>query len=714
MARLLIVFISFSIFSSVHAQSALMNVTDLVRIRSAGSITLSPNGNRAAFVVTAVERDEPGSADFHYVNQIFLVLLRPVGKPVQLTFSKEGAAQPAWNPSGNELAFTRTTGGKSQIFVLSMDGGEAWQLTHSRYGSSSPRWSPDGKKILFASSAPLNDLVSDSDLNPAHDIPKWASERPGFRGGEEWKGRDAKEDPDGSLSAVRAFLEKDAADGKAKVVNRLNFQDEFGVNPSVSFTNWFITDVDKSARPKRITRGFYRFNDVSFTPDGKRLLVSANLDSIQHPDRSQENAIYLANLNGDSLTLVAGEKHRSYTNPVLSPSGKWLAVQYSPADMVSVPVLAVVPLTAGSKDMRSIVFDRTKENLHWSADEHYLYFTAASNGGAPLYRVDMATNKVEQLSEVDKGINSFAESGDAIVYTQTSVNNPSELFVADGSMKNAKQLTSLNSWVTSKTLSLPERRSFQNSQGMTVDYWVMKPANYTPGKKFPLLLEIHGGPSAMWGPGEASMWHEFQYFCSKGYGVVYCNPRGSGGYGETFLRANVKDWGEGPTSDVLSALDRTVADGWADTTHLYITGGSYAGYLVAWIIEHDHRFRAACSQRGVYDLATFFGEGNAWRLVPLYFGGYPWQPEVRKLLVDQSPISYVDRITTPYIIFHGENDRRTGFVQGEMMFRSLKVLGRPVEYVRHPGATHEITRSGDNRQRIDQMLRTYEFFERFK
>lgn len=217
----------------------------------------------------------------------------------------------------------------------------------------------------------------------------------------------------------------------------------------------------------------------------------------------------------------------------------------------------------------------------------------------------------------------------------------------------------------------------------------------------------------MWGPGEASMWHEFQFFCSKGYGVVYGNPRGSGGYGQAFLRGNINDWGRGPAKDVLTALDRTVAEGWADTSKLLISGGSYAGYLVAWIIAHDHRFKAACSQRGVYDLATFFGEGNAWRLIPNYFGGYPWEAEVNATLIRESPITYVKNITTPYIIFHGENDRRTGFVQGEMLYRSLKVLGRPVEYVRHPGATHELTRSGDNRQRIDQMLRTYEFFERY-
>ena len=262
-------------------------------------------------------------------------------------------------------------------------------------------------------------------------------------------------------------------------------------------------------------------------------------------------------------------------------------------------------------------------------------------------------------------------------------------------------------WLKQKQISIPEKHNFTNSIGQTVEYWVMKPVGYQAGQKYPLLLDIHGGPAAMWGPGELSMWHEYQYFCSKGYGVVYCNPRGSGGYGEKFLRGNIKDWGAGPTSDVLTALDKTVAEGWADTSKLLVTGGSYAGYLVAWIIGHDHRFKAACSQRGVYDLSTFFGEGNAWRLVPNYFGGYPWDAETKAILQRESPISYVQNITTPYIIFHGDNDRRTGFVEGEMLYRSLKVLGRPVEYVRHPNATHELTRSGNNRQRIDQMLRTW-------
>jgi dipeptidyl aminopeptidase/acylaminoacyl peptidase len=166
--------------------------------------------------------------------------------------------------------------------------------------------------------------------------------------------------------------------------------------------------------------------------------------------------------------------------------------------------------------------------------------------------------------------------------------------------------------------------------------------------------------------------------------------------------------------DVLAALDDAAAAQPAiDRRRLFLTGGSYAGYLTAWTIEHDHRFKAAVAQRGVYDLKTFFGEGNAFRLVPNEFGGYPWEPEVRRLLEQESPMTYVSRIETPLLILHGSQDFRTGVVQSQMLFRALKALGKPVEYIRYPDAGHELTRSGQPEQRMDHLLRIIEFFQRY-
>lgn len=689
-----------------------ITLTDMLKIKTVGNISLTKDGKRAAFTVNTIENDENNKLDYKYRSQIFTVAISGNTTPVQMTTHKDGATKPTWSPDGKQMAFTRSVEDKNQIFVISMEGGEPMQLTKDKYGASNPKWSLDGKKILYSSSIPLRDLLQDSILNPAKSIPTWKMEKPGFNKNEHLLTNKEKPDPNGSLSQIRAYLDKNATDKKAIVLNKLNFQSESNVSSDMNFNHFFEINVSKDAAPRLLTNGFYNFSTADYTPNGKQIILSGDVDTSENQDRSLESEIFIMDANGENFKMLLGEDGKRYNSASLSPSGKWLAFLSSTTSYVSVPSLSMMPLNGTEKDIVTIPFDRNKSNLTWSKNDKYLYFTAQMNGGNVLHRVNPLTQKIETLSSTDSGISSFDIANNTIIYSKTQVSNPSELYLADANFKNEKKISTFNDWVTTKNLSYPEKKTFQNELGMTVEYWIMKPSNYKQGEKYPLLLEIHGGPSAMWGPGEESMWHEYQYFCSQGYGVVYSNPRGSGGYGLDFLRGNINDWGTGPASDVLTALDKTVQEGWADQSKLLITGGSYAGYLTAWIISHDNRFKAACAQRGVYDLNTFFGEGNAWRLVPNYFGGYPWEPKVKEILARESPINYVQNITTPFIIFHGGNDRRTGFVQAEMLFRSLKVLGRPVEFVVHPGATHEITRAGDNRQRMDQMLRTYEFFER--
>jgi dipeptidyl aminopeptidase/acylaminoacyl peptidase len=706
----------------LHAQTGKepVKVTDMLKIAAVGEVHMDVRGSYAVFTLTTIEPDtagKPGKWDYKYLTQLWLAASDGSVPPRQLTTTKEGASQPAWNPDGRQLAFVRTVEGKPQVFVLSLDGGEPVQMTRFRYGASSPHWSPDGKEILFSARIGLRELIKDTVLNPGHLLPAWPDEKPGIDGDEALRPAVAKADPNGSLDAIRAYLDNDVVDKKAKVVNKLNFQDEMEVNPEMAFNHWFVQRMPAvvgvaAAGAVAVTHGFYNFNSADYSPDGQSLIFVAHVDSAVDPDRALETEIYLADRDGGHWRKLLGERNKVLGNPRISPDGLILAYTESSTSFVTVPVLKIVRL--GDLGGRQIAFDRAPQGFVWSSDGRYLYFTAPSNGGQPVYRVSPAEGKVEMLSTYKDGVLSFDVRGNRLLFARTQPTDPSELCVADARLQEIRALSSFNGgWLAQRQLSSPEKHSFQNAVGETIEYWVMKPVGYVAGKKYPLLLDIHGGPSAMWGPGEASMWHEFQFFCGRGYGVVYCNPRGSGGYGLDFLRANIKDWGAGPATDVLTALDKVVGEGWSDTSRLVVSGGSYAGYLTAWIVGHDHRFKAACAQRGVYDLATFFGEGNAWRLVPNYFGGYPWEPEVRATLEHESPITYVNDITTPLIIFHGENDRRTGFVEGEMLYRSLKVLGRPVEYVRHPGATHELTRSGDNRQRIDQMLRTYEFFTRY-
>ncbi|MCX8472268.1 MAG: S9 family peptidase [Sediminibacterium sp.] len=699
--------------------SSLIEVTDLLKIKSVGALNLSKDGSKLAFTVTSIIPNDKMKGDYSYQTQIHYLLTLTQQPPQQLTFQKEGAAQPTWSPDGSMLAFVRRVDNKPQIFLLSMNGGEAQQLSFSKHGASNPLWSADGTKILYRSDIDLYTLIDDTILNPQHQVPEWSFEKPGFENNNFLRSsKDIKADADGSLTQIRAYLKKNADDNKSEVLDLLNFQNESQLSSDLEFSVFFWIDINLKNEPQQLKLPlFYNFNSLEILPDGNRILFSADYyDGKHHPNRILPNQILISDLEGNNILKILSDSQRNYSAATVSPNGQYLGFTYNTPLQVGVDTLAIIPINGSFKEKTIFDLDRNKASVKWSKDGQYLFVTAQSNGGIPLYKINITSKKMEKLGNPDAGIYNFVVSSQAVFYAKTQISNVWDVYQADLNLNQEVQRTKLNEWILTKRLSIPKKFSFKNDLGLEVEYWVMPPTNLDsfPNKKFPVILEIHGGPTAMWGPGEASMWHEYQYFCSRGYGVVYGNPRGSGGYGNSFVRANIMDWGKGPSKDVLTYLDKALNDfNWADKNNLFVTGGSYAGYLTAWIIGHDKRFNAACSQRGVYDLATFFGEGNAWRLVPIYFGGYPWEPKVKAVLQRESPITYVDQITTPYIIFHGANDRRTGFVQSEMMYRSLKVLNRPVEFVVHWGATHEITRSGDNRQRIDQMLRTFEFFERW-
>jgi dipeptidyl aminopeptidase/acylaminoacyl peptidase len=506
MKKHLLFIISLFVLNISFSQSGneLIKVTDMLKIKTVGNVTLSKDGSKAAFTLTSIEPDDTRT-DYKYISQVYMVFTDGTSASKQLTSSKDGSSQPAWSPDGKLLAFVRAVDNKPQIFILPMDGGEAKQFTRHKNGASNPKWSPDGKQILFSSSITLSDLLKDSISNPSKSIPFWSMERPGFTKNEFLKTSSAKPNPDGSMEEIRAYLLKDEIDKKATVLTKLNFQDEANVSGETNFIQFFITDAKDSAHGKLISSGFNRFNNADFHPDGKKLIFSGSADSLENPDRVLESQVLMSNLDGSNVQLLLGKPNVSYNTAKVSPSGKWLAFQFSATGVVEIPQLAIMQMNSSTKEIIIIPFDRSKSNLTWSQDEKYLYFLSQSNGGQPLHRVNLDSKKIDQFSDFNSGVVSYDITGNKIVFAKTQVSNPSELYIADASMKNIKQVSNFNKWVTEKKLSIPEKQSFINDKGMAVEYWVMKPANYSPGKKYPLLLEIHGGPASMWGPGEASM-----------------------------------------------------------------------------------------------------------------------------------------------------------------------------------------------------------------
>lgn len=695
---------------ALSAQSKKPIITsDVMKLATANQLQISPDGTKAVMVVT--RKATRKGDEYYYTRHLYLLDLSGKTEPKQLTFGDKSDSQPTWSPDGKNLAFVRSDGGP-QIWILPMEGGEAYSITKIKTGASQPKWSPDGTKILFNSSIPYSAIEGN---------PQWENERPGRKFGDEpnWANmkdeekKATKASPDGSLEEIRAWLARNANEKNPRVLTRLQFQAENDLQPELRFSHLYVVEFKLGAEPQRVTSGFQSFSGASWSPDGTKIICSAQ-DPKAIPDYTRASSLYIVDADGKNLKEFLSIEGSPAVNPSYSPDGKTILFQSrSGEDFLRGQFeLAVVSATGGSHTVLTNDFDRDVSSPTWSADGKTIYFTASSEGDIPLYSIPAKGGTVTTLISGDRGVHEFDLRGDRILYAQTEMASPWEIYTMSLKDKRPLQLTSLNTgWLKERTITLPKEYWVTRPDGTKVQYWVMEPLNRKDGIKYPTILNIHGGPTAMWGPSAFSMWHEFQMQVGWGYGLVFCNPRGSGGYGEDFKRGNFKDWGTGPANDILAALeDAGKNNAWIDNTQLFVTGGSYAGYMVAWLVGHDNRFKAANCQRGVYDLTTFMGEGNAWRLVPDYFG-YPW--EAQQLLDANSPITFVDKITTPLLIMHSDQDLRTGVIQSEMLYKSLKILNRPVEYIRYPGEGHELSRSGNPGRMMDRLVRIVEFFERY-
>ena len=641
---------------------------DLTRIQFVTDPQLSPDGRRAAFVVTTLseERDE-------YLSNIWVVDVAG-GAPRRFTAGPRRDLEPRWSPDGSRLAFLseRTAKDKLQLYVMPADGGEPTKLTALDNGVSAIAWAPDGARLAFVSAV---------------------------GGYKEPEGEDEKRKsrPARVITSVKYRF-----NGEGFIYDR---------RPHV-----FVVSLD-GASPTQITDGDFIDADPTWSPDGESLVFA----SARHGARDDDDAsdLWRVPAKGGTpqrLTATAGP----VMLPAFSPDGRAIAF-LARAELNAYGrnvQLFTVPADGGQATCVTSALDRSCGALHvrpsWSPDGRSLTVAAEDRGDIGLWRVAATGSAAPQrIVGGERVLNGFSASADGrtLAFAASRTVAPAEVFVCGADGGDERRLTDLNrAWVESVALSAPERFRFTRA-GFELDVWVVRPAGFVAGQRYPTLLNIHGGPHAQYGH---NFFDEFQVYAGAGYAVVYTNPRGSQGYGEAFTQAVVGDWGGGDYADVMAALDEALARyPFIDPERLGVLGGSYGGFLTSWTVGHTKRFKAACSERAVNCQYTMFGTsdiGHSFNVVELG-GPLPWEDMAR--YIERSPLTYAKDMTTPLLILHSEDDLRCPIEQGEQLFVALKKLKREVRFVRFPGENHEMSRSGKPRHRLERFRHILEWFAKY-
>jgi dipeptidyl aminopeptidase/acylaminoacyl peptidase len=593
--------------------------------------------------------------------------------------------------------------------------------------------------------------------------------------------------PDGDLLQMRRWLDQNRQRSDVQVFTRLDPRGEDGLNPTSTYRHYFLVGVPdgiRSGDPPRpparpVTRGYRSYYGADWMPGGSQVVVSAPPQTTEAPTRLRDRNLYVVDLRPYRVNQLLDLDGYTLSRPRVTADGTTLAFRAQDRSTRSYAHAEIGLFELDGRSNPQIItagFDHDVSSLRWSPDGWYLYATAPTSVGRPLYRFapfargdtstarrrtsladDYTTSRdtfaldssmvrtaaVSQVLDETRTVQAYDVTDSKAVYAVAGPQNPSELYTNTISFNNEQRLTAHNAgWVADRSLASTERFVVQSAQ-VAVEGRLTRPVPLVDSLRYPLVVVPRGGPSALQPASPILPWFERHLLAGRGYAVLEVWPRGSDGYGETFRRRNFQDWGPGPAADVLAATDSVLSRAWVDSTRQVIAGRAYGGYLTAWLVGQTDRFRAAVAGSGVYDLSSFFGDGEVWPIIPEQFGGFPWEttasppPDLfvrprpspllsvglipstdttmapRVALRRNSPMAQAHRIDTPLLLTHGGADHRTGPTQAEMFYRRLHILDRPVEYVRYPGVGHDVWRSAPPRQRVDRLARLYEFLARY-
>ncbi|KPV40795.1 S9 family peptidase [Alicyclobacillus ferrooxydans] len=654
---------------------AKISYESLYDLHFSGEPVLSPTGNEFLYVHTVMDKKANG-----YRSVIHRYNLE-TREDSLLTYGGASAGKavqdknPVYSSGGNTISFVSNRSGKPQVYQFSKAGGEARQLTEFPEGVKSYALSPDGEHMVIAARSETS-MPVEAEKIPAADV---------------------------------------------RVITHLRYHGNGeGFYEGKPVHLWLLTVSTGEIR--QLTSGAYSETEPTFAPDGQSIaFVSWRSDFEQEVTPS----IY-------QLNIASGEMNRVYEGkgmtsaPAYSPDGRWIAF-FGHRDgersgtnnclwVVSISgdelhcLSASLDRPQGTQVGTDARYETGKAVPIWSADSRAIYFTATSEGNAKVYRASIEGDvRCETLGENHVVTSFHVLDGTSLVAAEESPVCPAEIFLYVNGTK--EQVTHHNAeFLSQYEVSTPEPFNITARDGLSIPGWILRPVEFTKGQKYPLVLEIHGGPHSSYGN---AFNHEFQLLAAHGYVVLYMNPRGSHGYGAEFVKGCVGDWGGGDYNDLMDAIDEAIKLPYVDPDRLGVTGGSYGGYMTNWIVGHTDRFKAAVTQRSISNLYSMFGTSDIgfWFNKVELGGADLWDAE--EFIMNRSPIRYAKNVSTPTKVIHSEEDYRCPMEQAEQWFTALKRLNVATEFVRFAGENHDLSRNGKPLNRISRLKHILEWFEKY-
>ncbi|HLH61795.1 MAG TPA: S9 family peptidase [Ktedonobacteraceae bacterium] len=662
-----------------------LSYDDVWQFKEMGNIALSPDGRRVAFVMQSKDKAKDTRQ-----NAIWLLHLdehgHAIGTARQLTSGSKNDLNPTWAPDSLHLLFiSNREEEKKQLWVINTDGGEARKLTNMLHGVNDAAWSPDGQWIaLVASAFPTDDddlLVGRKTLEGADKKKYEDAERFHERTiNKIWYRLDGRglferfdqlfvmpapssDDITLDPAAIRRLTSGDYDHGlpcwlpNSQEISVLCNRNE-DRDGSMVTDLWLINHETGDARC--ITDGTLQIASYAWSPDGQRVILIADQD-MRKGDVCNER-LYLVGREGGKIKALADEIDNNAFPPTVSNFG--LPGPYRP---------------------------------QWSRDGKYVYFLVNERGSANVYCLDVAQNAPARLTNDDYLTThlSLFPNEQGVLLAQSRLLHPWEIYLlplkgeddeAPASVE-MERLTHLHDRQLEQfAWSIPERITYAGANGDEIDGWIVRPIGAREGVRYPLLVSIHGGPHSTFTTGMSPF---FQCLAAQGFASFYCNPHGSSGRGQDFMRQVVGDWGGWDFQDIMLGVDACIARGIADPARLVVTGYSYGGYMTMYVIGQTDRFKAAVPMAGISNLASFVGTSDIGFWMVKEAQGYPWDPEREAYYRERSPLTYAARVTTPTCIIHPENDLRCPIEQSEQFYMALKMMGKvPVEFVRGPASWH--------------------------